>query len=88
MIQYFEDELNDKIVNKINEIITLQKQKEIDFLNFEDKLGFIHPYKYEKNKDRFMEYFKNSKITVNSKGKIQTTYDIVESNKRQEGESK
>lgn len=88
MIQYFEDELNDKIVNKINEIITLQKQKEIDFLNFEDKLGFIHPYKYEKNKDRFMEYFKNSKITVNSKGRIQTTYDIVESNKRQEGESK
>lgn len=88
MIEYFEKELNNKIVKEINEIIELEKEKNIDFLYIREKLELMHPYKYQKNKEKFIEYLKNSKITINSKGRIQTTYDIVESNKRQEGESK
>lgn len=88
MIEYFEKELNNKIVKEINEIIELEKEKNIDFLYIREKLELMHPYKYERNKEKFMDYLKNSKITINSKGRIQTTYDIVESNKRQEGESK
>lgn len=88
MIEYFEKELNDKIIKEITEIVQLEKEKNIDFLYIREKLELMHPYKYEKNKDNFNQNFKNSKITINSKGRIQTTYDIVESNKKQEGESK
>jgi len=86
MIEYFEQELNKKIKEEINTIISLEKEKGIDFLFLREKLELKHPYKYEKNKESFIELLQNSRITIESKGSIQTTYDVVESNKNQKGE--
>ena len=40
------------------------------------------------NKKDFVKLLGKSSIDVNSKGRIQTTYDVVESNKYQEGRNK
>ena len=88
MIEYFEKELNAKVEEQIKEIINIEQEKGIDFLYLKEKLELTHPYKNIEDKNEFMELIKNCKVSVVSKGGIQTTYDIVESNKRQEGESK
>ena len=86
MIEYFEQKLNDKVKEEINKIINIEKEKGIDFLYLREKLELKHPYKYEKNKEKFMKLLQKCTIRINSKGSIQTTYDIVESNKHQKGE--
>ena len=85
MIEHFEVEINNKVKEQIETIINLEKEKGIDFLYIREKLELKHPYKYEKNKDEFIELLQNSKLTVKSKGSIQTTYDVVESNRDQKG---
>ena len=86
MIERFEVEINNKVKEQIEAIINLEKEKGIDFLYIREKLELKHPYKYEKNKENFIELLQKSKITVKSKGTIQTTYDVVESNGKQRGE--
>lgn len=88
MIKYFEDELNKKLSNEIKEIIQLECEKKIDFLYLREQLELKHPYKYELNKKDFIKLLGKSSIEVNSKGRIQTTYDVVESNKYQEERNK
>lgn len=85
MIEHFEIEINNKVKEQIESIINLEKEKGIDFLYIREKLELKHPYKYEKNKENFVELLQKSKITVESKGSIQTTYDVVESNREQKG---
>lgn len=88
MIEYFESKLNEKVKEEVEGIINLEKEKGIDFLYLREKLELKYPYKYEKNKEEFMKLLQRASVTVESAGRIQTTYDIVESNKDQEGESK
>ena len=85
MISFFEKELNNTVKEQIESIISVEKEMGVDFLYFREKLELKNPYKYEKNKYEFINNLKNSKINVNSKGTIQTTYDVVESNKDQKG---
>lgn len=85
-IEYFENKLNNKVEEQLREIIALEMEKEVDFLNLSQKLEFSHPFKYENNKKDFMKLLKKSKITINGKGKIKTTYDIIDSNEHQKGE--
>ncbi len=85
MIDYFEKKLNEQVVEQVLGIINIEKEKGIDFLYIREKLELAHPYKYSKNKERFIELLKQSKVSVESKGIIQTTYDVVESNKDQKG---
>ena len=85
MIEHFEIEINNKVKKQIESIINLEKEKGIDFLYIREKLELKHPYKYEKNKENFVELLQKSKITVESNGSIQTTYDVVESNREQKG---
>lgn len=86
-IDYFENKLNDKVEEQLREIINIEIEKDVDFLNLSQRLEFSHPFKYENNKQDFMELLKNSKITINGKGKIKTTYDIIDSNEHQKGEN-
>lgn len=86
-IDYFENKLNDKVAEQLRQIINIEIEKEVDFLNLSQRLEFSHPFKYENNKGDFMELLKNSKITINSNGKIKTTYDIIDSNEHQKGEN-
>lgn len=88
MIKHFEEKLNEQVKNEIISIVQFEKEKNIDFLYIKEKLEYSNPYKYEKNKTNFMDLLKRCQIEVESKGRIQTTYDIVESNKDQEGKSK
>lgn len=85
MIEYFELKLNEQVANQIQQIINIEKEKGVDFLYIREKLELKHPYKYKENEKRFMELLRKSKIVVESKGIIQTTYDVVESNKDQKG---
>ena len=85
-IEYFENKLNEKIVEQLYEIINIELEKGIDFLKLKEKLEFSHPFKYEKNKAEFIENLKKAKITIKSSGKIKTTYDIIDSNEDQKGE--
>lgn len=85
-IQYFDDKLNNKVAEQIREIISLEIEKEVDFLNLSGALEFKHPYKYENNKKDFIQLLKKCKITINGNGKIKTTYDIIDSNEHQKGE--
>lgn len=87
MIEYFETKLNEKIEEEITTIVNLEKEKGVDFLYLREKLQLKNPYRYERNKEQFMELVKKASVTIESAGRIQTTYDIVESNKDQEGES-
>ena len=68
-------------IHKIN----LEKEKGVDFLYIREKLELKHPYKYRANEKKFMDVLKQINITAESKGIIQTTYDVVESNKDQKG---
>lgn len=86
-IDYFENKLNDKVEEQIREIINTQIEKGVDFLNLSQSLEFSHPFKYESNKGDFIDLLKNCKITINGNGKIQTTYDIIDSNEHQKGEN-
>ena len=85
MIEYFEKKLNEQVAEQIKEIINIEKEKGIDFLYLREKLELKHPYKFKSNENKVIERLKSSKITVESKGIIQTTYDVVESNKDQKG---
>lgn len=85
MIDYFEKKLNEQVVEQVLGIINIEKEKGIDFLYIREKLELAHPYKYSKNEEKFIELLKQSKVSVESKGIIQTTYDVVESNKDQKG---
>ena len=85
MIEYFEKKLNEQVAEQIKEIINIEKEKGIDFLYLREKLELKYPYKFKSNENKFIERLKSSKITVESKGIIQTTYDVVESNKEQKG---
>jgi len=85
MIDYFEKKLNEQVSEQIKQIINIEKEKGVDFLYIREKLGLKHPYKYRVNKKNFMEVLKQSEIFVESQGVIQTTYDVVESNKDQKG---
>ena len=87
MISYFEQELNNQVKKQIEGIINIEKEYGVDFLYLREKLELKHPYKYNKNKEQFIENLRNTKININSKGTIQTTYDVVESNKDQKGET-
>lgn len=85
MIEYFEKKINEQVAEQIKGIINLEKEKEIDFLYLREKLELKHPYKFKVNENIFIEKLKTSKINVESEGIIQTTYDVVESNKDQKG---
>lgn len=85
MISYFEKELNKTVKEQINNIISMEKDMGVDFLYIREKLELAHPYKYDKNKFEFISNLRNCNININSKGVIQTTYDVVESNKDQKG---
>ena len=85
MIDYFEQKLNEQVMEQVLGIINIEKEKGVDFLYIREKLELAHPYKYSKNEEKFIELLKQSKVSVESKGVIQTTYDIVESNKDQKG---
>lgn len=85
MIDYFEKKLNEQVEKQILEIINIEKEKGVDFLYIREKLELAHPYKYKKNQENFMELLNKSKVGVESQGIIQTTYDVVESNKDQKG---
>ena len=87
-VSEYEFLLNEKIKEQLFGIIKKEIELDTDFLNLEEKLEFYHPIKYKKNKDNFMEKLKNSKITIISNGKVQTTYDVVETNIYQEGDNK
>ena len=87
MINYFNAKLNENVKSKVQNIINLEFEKDIDFLNLEKKLEFSNPYKYEKNRRDIMENFKKCKFSINVRGKIQTTYDVVESNIKQKGDN-
>ena len=86
-IDYFEDKLNNMVAKQLTEIINIEIEKGIDFLNLSQRLEFKHPFKYENNKRDFIALLKNSKITINGKGKIKTTYDIIDSNEHQKGDN-
>lgn len=86
-IDYFENKLNNKVEEQIREIIEVEIEKKVDFLNLSQRLEFKHPFKYENNKKDFIEILKKSKISINGKGKIKTTYDIIDSNEHQKGEN-
>ena len=61
----------------------------LDYDNLCSNLNYLKEYaekNFEKNKESFIELLQNSRITIESKGSIQTTYDVVESNKNQKGE--
>lgn len=88
MIKHFEQKLNDEVEKQIMDMVALEKKRNIDFLYIKEKLEYSNPYRYEKNKTDFMSLLNKCKIEVISEGRIQTTYDIVESNKDQEGKSK
>ena len=85
MIEYFEEKLNSKVKEQIVHIIAKEQQSNVDFLRLKQTLELKHPYKYEKNKHEFINNLKKCNININSKGTIQTTYDVVESNKDQKG---
>ncbi len=85
-IDYFEDKLNDKVAEQLREIINIEIERGVDFLNLSQSLEFKHPFKYENSKGDFIDILKNSKITINGNGKIKTTYDIIDSNEHQKGE--
>lgn len=87
MINYFNNKLNENVKNKVQDILKLELEKNIDFLNLEKKLEFNNPYKYEKNKKDFIENLKKCKFLINAQGEIQTTYDVVESNIKQKGDN-
>ena len=72
----------------MEDIFKLELEKSMDFLALKGKLEFKHPYKYKKNESNFMDILKNCKITVEAKGKIEATYDVVESNYKQKRWSK
>ena len=84
-ISKYENKLNKIIEEQLLEIIKKEIEMGIDFLELKKKLEMSHPFLYEKNKDNFEEILKKAKITVRSNGKVQTTYDIVETNIYQEG---
>lgn len=84
-VDEYEKTLNDVVKKQIEDILKLELEKGIDFLSLKGKLEFKHPYKYKKNEADFMEILKNCKLTVVSKGKIEATYDVVESNLKQKG---
>ena len=84
-VDEYEKALNDVVKKQIEDILKLELEKGIDFLSLKGKLEFKHPYKYKKNEADFMEILKNCKLTVVSKGKIEATYDVVESNLKQKG---
>ena len=87
-VEEYEQALNDKIKKQLEDIIKLELEKGIDFLAIKSELEFKHPYRYRKNQENFMEILKNCKITVEAKGKIEATYDVVESNLKQRGQGK
>lgn len=87
-VEEYEKKLNDTVKKQIEDIIKLELEKGIDFLAIKSKLEFKHPYKYRKNEENFMDVLKKCKITVESKGKIEATYDVVESNFKQRGQIK
>ena len=87
-LEEYEKALNDTIKKQLEDIVKLELEKGIDFLAIKSELEFKHPYKYRKNEKNFMEILKNCKITVESKGKIEATYDVVESNLKQRGQER
>ncbi len=87
-VEEYEKQLNDVVKKQVEDILKLELEKGMDFLALKGKLEFKHPYRYRKNESNFMDILKNCKITVESKGKIEATYDVVESNYKQKGWSK
>ena len=87
-IKKYEKKLNEKIESDLNKIVKKEIEMNTDFLNLKKKLEMKHPFLYKINKEKFMDSLGKCKITVISSGKIQTTYDIVETNIYQERKSK
>lgn len=83
-IKKYEKKLNKTVEKQLTNIIKKEIKMNTDFLNLSKKLEMKHPFLYKTNKSTFMNNLKNCKITVISNGKIQTTYDIVETNIYQE----
>ena len=86
-IREYEKALNDTVTKQLQDIINLEIEKGMDFLSIKGMLEFKHPYKYKKNQENFMDILKKCKITIEAKGKIEATYDVVESNIKQKGTS-
>ncbi|MBR6640861.1 MAG: hypothetical protein IKL08_01515, partial [Clostridia bacterium] len=87
-VEEYENALNETVKKQIEDIIKLEIDKDMDFLALKGRLEFKHPYKYKKNEENFSEILKKCKITVEAKGQIEATYDVVESNYKQKGNSK
>lgn len=87
-IDYFKSKLDYEVKKKIENIIALEFEKNIDFLNLDKRLKFNNPYKYDKNTKNILNILKKATIVVNVDGEIQTTYDIIESNIKQKGDNK
>lgn len=85
-IEFFKQRLDSEVKKKVENIIKVELEKGIDFLKFDDTLKFNNPYKYDKNTKDIINILKKAKININVDGKIQTTYDIIESNIKQKGE--
>ena len=87
-VEEYEKALNETVKKQIEDIIKLEIDKDMDFLALKGRLEFKHPYNYRKNEENFSEILKKCKITVEAKGRIEATYDVVESNYKQKGNSK
>ena len=83
-IQKYEKKINEIVEKQLVNIIKKEIEMNVDFLDLRKKLEVTHPFLYEKNKENFNSILKNAKITAKSNGKVQTTYDIVETNIYQE----
>ena len=83
-LQEYENKLNQRIKKQLQEIIKKEIELNVDFLELKQKLEFKHPIKCKKNNDEFIQKLKECKITINMSGKLQTTYDVVETNIYQE----
>lgn len=83
LIKKLEQKQSDKIKKQMEDVIQKMKEYKCDFLNLKDDFRIQHPFKYEKMKDNITDILCNTKVTVNVKTGIKSTYDIVGINKEE-----
>lgn len=78
------EKMQEEIVKKrIEKIIAISKDLNVDFLELERQLKINNPYKYVKMKGDIWEKIKNADIEVIVDSNLKTTFDIIETNKGQ-----
>lgn len=76
-IDFLQTQQSETIKKDIEDLVTLSKEEESDFLKIGSLLKIYHPYKWNSIKDNWEYVYKETPVEVEVNSTIRRTYDIM-----------